>query len=196
MRVVSIYPINSKKSKVLIDEGFAFPLYNKELELFNIKIGEDVKNYDTDILPFLKKRAVTRLMYILKSSDKTEKELIKKLIAAEYPKEVVRFAVLYCKKHGYINDSAYIRDDIECYKESKSKVQIKDELRKKGLDSGEINLYMEEVFVDEYAQIECILKNYDIKSLLENRKELERLVARLRRKGYPYSIIKECINNN
>ena len=55
MKVKDIVTIDKMRSKVLVDEGFAFPLYKKELKLFNIAIGKELYNYETDIEIHLKK---------------------------------------------------------------------------------------------------------------------------------------------
>ena len=183
------------RSKVLVDEGFAFPLYKKELKLFNIEIGKELYNYETDIEIHLKKRAISRLIYILSKSDKTEYELIRKLDASYYPKEVIKYAILYCRKHRYINDENYIREYIEIYRETRSKTRIKVDLIKKGLNKSDIDEILEEEYIDEEEQVNIFLKSVNINDVLGDKKELNKLINRLMRKGYKYDIIKSCIQN-
>ena len=153
MKVKDIITIDKMRSKVLVDKGFAFPLYKKELKLFNIEIGKELYNYETDIEIHLKKRAISRLIYILSKSDKTEYELIRKLDASCYPKEVIKYAILYCRKHRYINDENYIREYIEIYRETRSKTRIKVDLIKKGLNKSDIDEILEEEYIDEEEQV-------------------------------------------
>lgn len=195
MKVKDIITIDKMRSKVLVDKGFAFPLYKKELKLFNIEIGKELYNYETDIEIHLKKRAISRLIYILSKSDKTEYELIRKLDASYYPKEVIKYAILYCRKHRYINDENYIREYIEIYKETRSKTRIKVDLIKKGLNKSDIDEILEEEYIDEEEQVNIFLKSININDVLGDKKELNKLINRLMRKGYKYDIIKSCIQN-
>ncbi len=195
MKVKDIITIDKMRSKVLVDEGFAFPLYKKELKLFNIEIGKELYNYETDIEIHLKKRAISRLIYILSKSDKTEYELIRKLDASYYPKEVIKYAILYCRKHRYINDENYIREYIEIYRETRSKTRIKVDLIKKGLNKSDIDEILEEEYIDEEEQVNIFLKSVNINDVLGDKKELNKLINRLMRKGYKYDIIKSCIQN-
>lgn len=195
MKVKDIITIDKMRSKVLVDKGFAFPLYKKELKLFNIEIGKELYNYETDIEIHLKKRAISRLIYILSKSDKTEYELIRKLAASYYPKEVIKYAILYCRKHRYINDENYIREYIEIYRETRSKTRIKVDLIKKGLNKSDIDEILEEEYIDEEEQVNIFLKSININDVLGDKKELNKLINRLMRKGYKYDIIKSCIQN-
>lgn len=195
MKVKDIITIDKMRSKVLVDKGFAFPLYKKELKLFNIEIGKELYNYETDIEIHLKKRAISRLIYILSKSDKTEYELIRKLDASYYPKEVIKYAILYCRKHRYINDENYIREYIEIYRETRSKTRIKVDLIKKGLNKSDIDEILEEEYIDEEEQVNIFLKSININDVLKDKKELNKLINRLMRKGYKYDIIKSCIQN-
>lgn len=195
MKVKDIITIDKMRSKVLVDKGFAFPLYKKELKLFNIEIGKELYNYETDIEIHLKKRAISRLIYILSKSDKTEYELIRKLDASYYPKEVIKYAILYCRKHRYINDENYIREYIEIYRETRSKTRIKVDLIKKGLNKSDIDEILEEEYIDEEEQVNIFLKSVNINDVLGDKKELNKLINRLMRKGYKYDIIKSCIQN-
>lgn len=195
MQVIDIISIDKMRSKVLTDEGFAFPLYKKELKEFNIEIGSELKNYEREIKKHLKKRAIKRLIYILSKSDKTEYELIKKLANSSYPKDVIKYAILYIRKYEYIDDKNYIRDYIEIYKDSRSKYRIKSDLLKKGLKISDIDIALEENFVDEEKQINNFLENISVGLVIEDKKDLNKLINRLMRKGYKYDIIKKCIQN-
>lgn len=195
MQVIDIISIDKMRSKVLTDEGFAFPLYKKELQEFNIEIGSELKNYEKEIKKHLKKRAIKRLIYILSKSDKTEYELIKKLANSSYPKDVIKYAILYIRKYGYIDDKNYIREYIEIYKDSRSKYRIKSDLLKKGLKISDIDIALEENFVDEEKQINNFLENISVGLVIEDKKDLNKLINRLMRKGYKYDIIKKCIQN-
>ena len=192
MYVLDIIPLDKNKSKVLMQEDFAFPLYKNEIERFHINVGQELKNYESEILPFLKQRAIQSLLYTLKISDKTEYELIKKLTLAHYPKNVIKYAIIYCRKNGYINDKLYLNDYIELNKYTKSKYSITTALLRKGIKKDDIAFALENSNIDEEKQIIEILKKQDLDKS-SDKKEYLKLFTMLVRKGYRFDNIKDNI---
>ena len=77
MTVTEIIPLDKRRSKVILDEDFALALYNGEIKRYHMEAGEDLpeETYREILEEILLKRAVERVCYLLKSSDKTELEL-------------------------------------------------------------------------------------------------------------------------
>ena len=76
-------------------------------------------------------RAKLKAMSLLKYQDRTKKELKERLMRAEFPEFITEGAVAYVESFGYINDEEYVRRYMEYKSGSKSKIQIKMDLRKK-----------------------------------------------------------------
>ena len=89
---------------------------------------------------------------------------------AEFPEFITEGAIAYVESFGYINDEEYVRRYMEYKAETKSRIQIKMDLRKKGIGT-EI---LERIF-DEYE--------YEEDDVLE-----EQVQKRIRQKG---SVTKE-----
>ena len=87
MMVTSILPVDKRKSKVFLEEGFAFVLYRGEVERFGIEEGKELEAdvYQRILTEVLLGRAKERALYLLKSSGKTEAWMKKKLKEAGYP---------------------------------------------------------------------------------------------------------------
>jgi len=109
-------------------------------------------------------------MSLLKYQDRTRKELKDRLMRAEFPEFITEGAIAYVESFGYINDEEYVRRYMEYKAETKSRIQIKMDLRKKGIGT-EI---LERIF-DEYE--------YEEDDVLE-----EQVQKRIRQKG---SVTKE-----
>ena len=104
-------------------------------------------------------------MSLLKYQDRTRKELKDRLMRAEFPEFVTEGAIAYVESFGYINDEEYVRRYMEYKAGTKSRIQIKMDLRKKGIGT-EI---LERIF-DEYE--------YEEDDVLE-----EQVQKRIRQKG-------------
>ena len=89
MRIVSIEPLNRRKSRVLTDEGPAFALYNGELEAYGLTLdGElDGETYERLLREILCPRAKKRMLHLLEASDRTEAELRRRLREGGFPPE-------------------------------------------------------------------------------------------------------------
>ncbi len=68
---------------------------------------------------------------------------------AEFPEFITEGAVAYVESFGYINDEEYVRRYMEYKSGSKSKIQIKMDLRKKGITAETLERVFEEYEYEE-----------------------------------------------
>ncbi len=139
------------------------------------------------------KRARERVLFLLKSSDKTEQELRRKLKDGGYPKEAADYAIEFLKEHNFINDENYGRRYVEFNSERKSQRQIQYELQKKGLDKEVIQEILREQPVDEEAQIRAYVNKKRIKAEEMDFKERGKVMAALGRRGFSYDAISRVL---
>ena len=97
----------------------------------------------------LLKRAKLRAMHLLNDMSRTESQLRDKLKLGGYPSEITEAAIAYVKSFGYINDEEYVRRYMEYKSGSKSKIQIKMDLRKKGITAETLERVFEEYEYEE-----------------------------------------------
>lgn len=191
MTVTEIVPMDKRRSKVILDEDFTLVLYRGELKKFGIEEGKLVaeETYQKIIDDVLRKRARERVLYLLKSSDKTEQELRRKLKEGWYPQDVIDGTMDFLKQHRLINDENYGKRYAEYYSVKRSKRQIQYELQKKGLEKEMIQDIMEEQPVDEEAQIRAYLTKKHLTEKELDAKERNKAMAALGRKGYSYDAV-------
>lgn len=191
MKVTEIVPIDKRRSKVILDEDFTLVLYRGELKKFEVEEGKSITEdiYQKIIDDVLRKRARERVLYLLKSSDKTEQELRKKLKDGWYPQEVIDGTMDFLKNHRLINDESYGKRYVEYHSVKRSKRQIQYELQKKGLEKELIQEIMEEQPVDEEAQVRAYLTKKHFKEKESDAKERNKMMAALGRKGYSYETV-------
>lgn len=198
MIVMEIVPVDKRRSKVFLDEDFALVLYRGEINRFGIKEGEELSEdtYQEILNDVLFKRARERVLYLLKASDKTEQELVRKLKDGGYPKEAIEYAVGFVKEHRFINDEDYGKRYVEFNSRRKSEKQIQFELQRKGLDKEMIRDILKEQSVDEEAQIQAYIRKKRIDPQELDRKERSKVMASLGRKGFSYEAVNRVLGAN
>ena len=150
MRITRIEPVTKTKYRVSVDEQFAFVVYKGELSRFHLKEEcELTEDTYAKIKEVLLKRAKLRAMHLLNDMARTESQLRDKLKLGGYPSEVTEAAIAYVKSFGYINDEEYVRRYMEYKSGSKSKIQIKMDLRKKGITAETLERVFEEYEYEE-----------------------------------------------
>lgn len=192
MTITKIEPLDKRRSKVTVNEDFTLALYKGEIRRFHIEEGGELSDevYQEILDEVLYKRAVERACYILKSSDKTEQEMRRKLTEGCYPREAVDYAIDFLKSHRYIDDENYGKRYAEFNSSRKSRRLIQYELQKKGLPSDVISEILEEQPIDEEAQIYAqITKKYrEPKDMTPQ--ERTKMMASLQRKGFSWETVR------
>lgn len=196
MQVTGFEKINTKKCRVYLNDEPAFWLYYGEISRYNIRKGLE---FSADLKEeiygqVLLKRAQLRCLNLLKTMDKTEAELVRKLKTEEYPAEVITQALDYVKSYHYVDDLRYAKNYIQSKKETRSCQQIRYELLGRGVAEDLISRAFEETEpVDATAQILrwAEKKHFDIGT--KYTKERQKFYSFLLRKGFLYSEIKKAL---
>ena len=125
--------------------------------------------------------------------DRTEHQLREKLMASEYPEEVIEEAIAYVKSFHYIDDKRYAENYTRYRKENLSRQQIKQKLMQKGVARETIELAIEEEYdTDETVHIRRLLEKKHYNAFLKDEGEFRRVYNYLLRRGFRSSdILKE-----
>lgn len=144
--------------------------------------------------------AKKRAMYLLGGKDYSRKELLNKLLN-NYSPEVCEAAVEQMLEYGYLDDERYAkklaRNYIEVRKYGKQRAKMM--MIQKGLNPSladeALSRYSEEEIIDEIIAI-IEKKYYDnlFESGLEGKKERQKVMAALARRGYGYEQIKKAVS--
>lgn len=197
MLITQIKILDKKKSLIYLEEEPAFALYRTEIRKYGIcedtELTEDI--YE-EIRTVLLKRCRERTAYLLGRADQTRHDLKAKLLQNHYPVKIIDRVVEEYETRGYVDDVRYVRNYIKMHISFKSERRIRCLLMTKG-----INQQMIEEGFDDYRreiggwqwqreQQEKIIekefhkRRYDFQK--KDRKELQRIVASLMRKGFSY----------
>lgn len=193
--VVEIAKLSEKKNKVVLSSGDILPLYKSEIRKYNLYVGTIVeKELLFDINNnVLYPRAKNRALYIITRSAKTKKQLTDKLKESYYSDETIACVMNFLEKYNYINDYEfsvnYLRQGIN----NKGMNRMKQELLYKGVSSSVINRAVEECNLDENDSLKKIIFEKKSKYDLNDKKDLNRFIAYLMRRGFSYSDIRKSI---
>ena len=191
MEIEAVIPFDKRRSKVLTDEGFVFVLYKGEIRIYGIEAGKELtkETYERILQEVLFKRVKERVLYLLKSRDRTELEIRRKLKEGYYPEEAIEYALSFLKEYRFIDDEDYGRRYIRTYGEKNSKKQLEFELRGKGLEKETISRLLKEEQVSEEEQIRRYLRKKGYEKGVTLRKEQAKLAAGLVRRGFSYDTV-------
>lgn len=201
MLVTQVTELSKSRSKVSIDQEFAFVLYKGELRLYHIKEGEEIRpeDYRTILQEVLPKRAKLRAMNLLQGREYTTAQLRTKLQQGYYPTEVIEQAIAYVASFHYIDDLRYAVDYITYHENSRSRRRIEQDLQGKGISA----ITIEEAWQNwrenggvqnEQNMIRELLrkKHYDPDTETDW-KERQKIYAFLARKGFSAEAIRKAI---
>ena len=128
--VTQIGELDKKRSKIYINQEFAFVLYNGEIKQYKLEAGQEVEDniYYEIVTRVLPKRAKKRCLNLLQKRPYTELKLRKKLEEGYYTEDIIDEAIEYVKSFHYIDDYEYACRYIFYHKESETKKKMEEKL--------------------------------------------------------------------
>lgn len=187
MIVTGIRQVTKRKLEVELDGEPAFMLYSGDLSRYHIQEGQELSEevYRELAGEVLVKRARLQALRLLTKRDYTEQELRLRLSRAGYPEQASEDALEYVKAYRYVNDESYAKRYVEHYKDSRSGLQLRQELARRGVPREIIQKTLEEAERPEERQLIRQLAEKKLagrKDLSE--KEFRRLYGFFARKGF------------
>ena len=197
MIVTKLEKIDNKKTKVFLDEQYAFLLYPQDLRLYRLEEDMEISEglYNRIMTETVVRRAKQKAMALLKRADRTERELKLKLKQADYPDKAIEKAMEYVKSYGYINDDRYLENYVYYKKGSKSIRVMEIELQQKGLSKEQIREQIEKEEVTDEAAIQKAIRKKTGGRTEFSREELQKIAGYLYRKGFKEEDIRKYLWN-
>lgn len=203
---VEAYPKGKGRVSVYMNDEFAFVLYKGELSKYGLEIGRDINDelYEKIMHETIYPRAKKRGMNLLKSMDRTEADVRRKLSEGGYPADAVDVAVDYLKSYHYIDDSRYASEYIRFKSSSMSRKQIIAKLTEKGVSKAVIGASYD-AYEEENGDSASNSERELIKKLINKRcpdgvsgidyNARQKLFAYLYGKGFSISLIEEVYSS-
>ena len=137
MIAAEILRVTDRKRKIVLEDDRSFVLYAGELRKYHIREGEEIPEEVLEEIhdDVLVRRAKLRCMNLLKTSDRTVRQLRDRLRHDGYPEEIAEKALDYVASYHYTDDERYAENYIRQQSGRKSRKVILLELEKRGVDS-------------------------------------------------------------
>lgn len=200
MVVTRVEELSRSRSKVYIEEEFAFVLYKGELRLYHVRQGEELSqaDYDAILREVLPRRAKRRAMNLLQGREYTTKQLHDKLREGYYPEAVIDQALDYVAGYRYIDDLRYAVSYITGQESVRSRRRIEQDLIRKGIPRKILEQAWQEWeeqggAQDEQSMIKKLLEKKKYDTGHTDRKEVQRLYSFLARKGFSGEQIRKAL---
>lgn len=199
MVITRIQDIDKKRCYIWIDEEIAFVLYKGDLHHYGIEEGpvteELVFRLKEEVL---NPRAFKRAMFLLEKKDYTIAQMRDKLKSGYYPVDIVERVLEQLLSLHYLNDERYALQYITCSSHKKTRRAIEMKLREKGIAPDIIDKAFERYIAregtpDELNLAKQLLKKRHYLECEKDRKEIEKHLNYLIRKGFSYDVAKRAM---
>lgn len=191
MLVSRIEPLDKRRSKVFLDGDFAFVLYHGEIFQYRMKEGEELEEavYEELLWQAVAHRAREKAFALLKVRGRTEYELRTRLRTAWFPEIIIEETVRFLKEYRYLDDEAYARNYAEVYGEKKSRAELEQDLRKKGVDRALIQEICRNQDTDSRKAVAAIMRKRGCTEQ-SSFPERQKTIAYLLRRGFSWEEIR------
>lgn len=200
MKVTRIEELTKSRSRVYLEEQFAFVLYKGELRSFHVAEGEELapQDYETIMKQILPRRARLRAMNLLKGREYTVRQLHDKLRDGGYPEEIIADALAYVESFHYTDDLRYATAYITGHENSRSRRRIEQDLAARGIDPETAKKAWQEWEAqggrqDEQAMIRKLLEKRGFDPETADEKEIRRQGAFLMRRGFAGEAVRKAL---
>lgn len=195
-QVESVTDYRKGKVRVSLDDGTDFVVYKKEAFACQLKEGKQLTEEEWEKIQseVLLKRAKKRLLYLLQKRDYTKLQLRRKLRSDGHPDAVIDEAIAYVSSLHYVDDLRFACVYIRYHQKQKSRLQLQEALRQKGVSRELIDEAMQQEYtadVSEIIQKYLDRKHYDPDSC--DRTQRRKIYASLARRGFSSEDIRRCM---
>ena len=196
-----ITEISNQKHKnrvnIFVDDEFKSGLDVETAVKFCLKVGKEINDVELNniIIESETNSAFNVALRFLSLTPKSAYEVKQKLIKKGYSDVVISKAIEKLEEYKYIDDEEYSRLYLSSCK-NRSKREIENKLRQKGISKEIINILLEDVDDDQEENNAFIYAQKYLKNKQLDEKNKRHLITNLIRKGYSYDIAVKVMNKS
>lgn len=186
---------NKKRVNIFVDGAFFCGLGKETAVVFALKTGKDIDENTLKEAVFESevKSAFEKASEYLGNRMYAKKELFDKLLKKNYEKPVIEKAILKLEEYKYVDDELFAKQFIANNPKYSKKV-LDGKLRQRGVNADIIARLLN--CVDDDAEFELCKKQaekYAKNKDLSDKKNVEKMIASLVRKGFSFDMVKKSI---
>lgn len=188
MLVTKLEAITKKRTKVYLEEEYAFILYPQDLKKYHIAEGKEVSQDTLSSIYFevVLRRAKQKAMQLLMHTDYSEYGMRQRLQKDLYPMQAVDDTIRFLYSYHYLDDARYTEHYILSKGSAMSYRELKQKLRAQGIDDTMIQEIYDSMDIDDLGVLrEQLKKKLSGKQQLDE-KERTRLISYFMRRGFSY----------
>lgn len=194
MIITRLEEVGKKQVRVFFDEERYCLLFLNEVRRLDFQEKQEVGQEEfQELNELLLLRAKRKAMWLLECQDRTRAELFSRLERLEFPSFLIEQAVSYVESYGYINDEEYVRRYMEYRANKKSRLQIRQELQKKGISSDILERIWEQYDYQEEEVVEEQLKKRIRQKGPVTTENFQKYYGFLARKGFSSNLILDLL---
>lgn len=200
MTVTRIEELSKSRSRIFVEEEFAFVLYKGELRSYHIRQGEEIEqeDYDKIMTEVLPRRAKLRAMNLLKNREYTVKRLHDKLKDGGYPEKIIEEALAYVESFHYTDDLRYAVNFISRYENSRSRRRIEQDLLNRGIERNTLERAWAEWeeqggSQDEWGMMQNVLEKRHFCPESAEQRERQKMYGFLTRRGFSPELVRKAV---
>ena len=207
--ITEITSFDNKRNKVTLDYGeVTFLLYKGECRRLGINV-QDIDKDNTDSKQSLElseevyrsimdeillPRAKKRVLYYLKSADKTREQIRRKLKEGYYPDGIIEETFRFLDRYGFADDDRYAEQYTEELRGNKSRKEIALKLKERGISREKAaDIIAGLCDEDEYNACAKALKKKYMHGIGGSREDRQKAYAYLARRGFSYDAIEHAL---
>lgn len=190
---------NPERYNIYIEEKYAFAVDESLLVKYQLSKDKDLEDFERDEIVFDDevRKAFNKALDYLSFRMRSEHEVKKKLLDAEYGEAVVLEAIQKLYHLGFLNDESFSKALLETQKKTSKKGPraIQQELKNKGIDKSLQEEVLKTYTEDDQTEVAQGLaeKIANQQSSKTPRQVKQKIQDTLLRKGYSYAIISKVI---
>ena len=196
--ITKIEDLKGNRRLVSVNDEPAFLLSETEIKELHIcegmLLGEDLSE---QIDKLLSKKALQRTVQILEKRDKTEQELRKMLQDGLFSQKQIDDALTFAKERNFLNDSRYAESFIRTRIHAKSRQELKNLLRQRGVSDEDLETAFREIQKEEPDDETALIRRWMEKKHFDpsnaDSQEKKKFMAFLMRKGFSYGDIRKTL---
>lgn len=185
-----------RRSNVFLDGKFAFSLDNEVIARESLKVGDEITSVEVTALSGadLFQRCLNSAFHFLSFRPRSESEIKERLERKGYDAENIEKVLVRLKRSNLVDDAAFAefwKDNRNSFK-PRSQMMVKQELRRKGLESEVIEEALEDIDDAGNAYRAALVKARSLPAAdyqIFHRK----LGGYLQRRGFNYGVINNVI---